>query len=72
MVHFSFELSQPAEFQLTIYDLLGREVYRFDEGRKERGSHEVDWNSGNAPIGVYRYLLCFGGDCFSSGFVVGK
>ncbi|MBK6622434.1 MAG: hypothetical protein IPG32_16750 [Saprospirales bacterium] len=72
MVHFSFELSQPAEFQLTIYDLLGREVYRFDEGRKERGLHGVDWDSGNAPIGVYRYLLCFGGDCFSGGFVVGK
>ncbi len=47
----------PAERRvvLTITDVLGRVVYRADEGTKGPGSHVVRWNAAGVPSGVYFY-----------------
>jgi len=61
-----YELTQPGQVSLRIYDLLGREVAVPVEGMKDAGHHEAYWNgrdlTGNpAASGVYLYRLETGG-----------
>ncbi len=41
---FSWSLAAPAEALITVYDLLGREVRRFELGVQEAGVHQVLWD----------------------------
>ena len=45
---------------LVIYDLLGREVATLINQQKNAGYHEVDFNAGNLPSGLYLYRLTAG------------
>jgi hypothetical protein len=45
---------------LKIFDLLGREVATLVNEKKPAGSHQVQWNAGNIPSGVYFYRLSAG------------
>ena len=61
-----YELTQPGQVSLRIYDLLGREVAVTVDGMKNAGHHEAFWNgrdsTGNpAASGVYLYRLETGG-----------
>ncbi len=61
-----YELTQPGQVSLRIYDLLGREVSVSVDGIKDAGYHEAYWNgkdsTGNpAASGVYLYRLEAGG-----------
>jgi len=61
-----YELTQPGQVNLRIYDLLGREIAELVDGMKDTGHHEVYWNgrdsSGNpAASGVYLYRFEAGG-----------
>ncbi len=61
-----YELTQPGQVSLRIYDLLGREVAVPVDGMKDTGHHEAYWNgrdsTGNpAASGVYLYRLETGG-----------
>ncbi len=59
---FSWTLDHPAGSLITIYDLLGREVRRFELGLQDDGAHELVWDGLNslgeriAP-GAYFYRL---------------
>jgi hypothetical protein len=51
-------LGQPGVVQVAVYDLLGREVHRFNTGRLRAGAHQLVWDGtvsgrGAAPSGVY-------------------
>ena len=48
------------KINLGIYDLLGQEVATLENGIKQAGVHEVDWNAGALPSGVYFYRLTSG------------
>lgn len=43
----SYRLSAPSEVQITIFDILGREVRRFDLGIQPMGEHELLWDGLN-------------------------
>ena len=57
-----FSLGRPSEVTIDIYDLLGRAVAMLDLGRMSPGRHEVSWNAGDNPSGVYFYRLRVDGD----------
>ncbi|MBK7937308.1 MAG: ScyD/ScyE family protein [Lewinellaceae bacterium] len=57
-----YELKQAARVSLEIYDLSGRRMAGFEEGKKEAGAHSVRWNGAGAdaqkaPSGLYVYRL---------------
>jgi len=61
-----YELTQPGQVSLRIYDLLGREVAVPVDGIMNTGHHEAYWNGRDsngkpAASGVYLYRLEAGG-----------
>ncbi len=53
-----FDLPEAAEVNLTVYDLLGREMIRLADGWTEPGYHQVSWwgrdmAGREVPSGVY-------------------
>ena len=48
-----FDLPQGSEVSLIIYDILGREATRLVHSFLEPGSHQVQWESGELPSGIY-------------------
>lgn len=52
-----YTLPQAAEVRLTVYDLLGRQVAILLDGRQHAGLHNVLFDAGNLPSGVYMYRL---------------
>ncbi|MFQ5607403.1 MAG: T9SS type A sorting domain-containing protein [Candidatus Zixiibacteriota bacterium] len=59
-----FAMPQAGEYRLLIYNTLGRLVAGFS-GRKPAGIHEIVWEVGNLPSGVYFYKFQSGD--FSAG-----
>ena len=53
----SFNLSEDADVQLSVYDVLGREVAELVSGRVVSGFHEVVWDASEVASGVYVYKL---------------
>jgi protocatechuate 3,4-dioxygenase beta subunit len=57
-----FALPQPMQVTLTIYDMLGREIRRLQDGTLPEGSHRLLWdgrdsNGATLSSGVYWYRL---------------
>jgi len=54
-----YELSEPVEIVLSIYDTRGREVIILDRGLRQAGTHAVTWNgtsSAGAPVASGQYM----------------
>jgi len=60
--HFEFGLPRDAHVKLALYDLLGREVAVLMDGELSAGYHQVTWDGGGFPSGVY--LAVMSGDGF--------
>ena len=54
---FAFDLSEPAEVRLVVYDALGRKVATVVSRSLLAGRHEYTWDAGHLPSGVYVYRL---------------
>jgi hypothetical protein len=54
-----FSLPVAAEWNLTIYNILGQQVERFGE-KSEAGYHKIEWDAGRYASGVYFYRLMAG------------
>ncbi|NUM78700.1 T9SS type A sorting domain-containing protein [candidate division KSB1 bacterium] len=57
-----YQLPSTAQIELTIHDLAGRVVAKFDVGVKEAGEYFVEWNgrdgkSAHVASGIYFYRL---------------
>ena len=52
-----FELPRTSQVNLTVYDILGREVSMLVNERREAGVHEVKFDGSNLASGVYLYRL---------------
>jgi hypothetical protein len=52
----SFQLPSVSFVSLKVFDVTGKEVARLVEGNKDRGRHEVRWNT-TSPSGIYFYRL---------------
>lgn len=62
MVELSFEITIPADVQVTIYDALGNEVRRFDLPDHEAGRSSIKWDGfkadGERPAGnIFLYVI---------------
>lgn len=57
----SFQLPRTAEAGLSIFNVLGQEVKRFELGALPPGRHSVEWNADGAKPGIYFYRLEAGG-----------
>lgn len=49
----SYSLSEAGNVTIDIYDLLGRKVQELFEANQAPGEHEVLWNAGDLPSGIY-------------------
>ena len=57
----SYDLPEPAEATLSVFDLLGRQIRVLASGTQPAGSHEVSFDATGLPSGVYIYRLEGGG-----------
>jgi hypothetical protein len=55
-----YALSVAGEVRLVVLDLLGREVAVLENGRREAGVHDVEWNGSSQASGVYVARLTSG------------
>jgi len=55
----SYQLPTAGNISLKIFDAIGREVATLDEGVKEAGYHQKEWNARNASSGMYIYQLAW-------------
>ena len=55
-----FVLPEPGRVQLSVYDMLGREVTRLADGDREAGRHSVVFEGQGLASGVYVYRLVAG------------
>jgi len=49
----TFKISNPAWVNLTVYNILGRQVAILLDSHQETGTHFVEWNTTDLPSGVY-------------------
>ncbi len=52
-----FSLEAESYVELTVFDILGRQVDRLVDGYLTPGYHQVEWDAGDHPSGVYFYRL---------------
>ncbi len=57
-----YQLAAEGDVRLDVYDVLGRRVAELVEGRLPGGRHEVRFDAGSMPGGVYLYRLRAGGE----------
>jgi len=51
------DLPVESDITLVVYDVLGKEVARLIEGRKQAGRYEFIWNANDVSSGVYFYHI---------------
>jgi hypothetical protein len=56
-VNFSYSIPEDGRVVLAVYDLSGRRVATPVDADETAGRHEVAWNCGDIPSGVYLYRL---------------
>jgi hypothetical protein len=56
----SYDLPQPAEATLSVFDLLGRQIRVLASGRQPAGNYEVTFGAAGLPSGVYLVRLAAG------------
>jgi hypothetical protein len=52
-----YDLPEPSDVTLAIFDLLGRKVQTLVDDNQEAGRHVVSWNGGDKPSGIYFYKI---------------
>ena len=65
-----FELDLPSDVTIRIYDTLGRQVAEPVRGFHAAGTHEVVWEVGTLPNGVYHVQMRAGGTAQTTSLVV--
>ena len=53
----SYQIPKTGNVEIKLYNLLGKEIATIENEVKEEGFHEVKFNSGSIPSGVYYYKL---------------
>jgi hypothetical protein len=56
-VSFGYQLPKASQVSLTVYNIAGQEVKRFERGAQPAGSYSIDWKDGKVSAGVYFYRL---------------
>ena len=66
----TFALPQAAEVRAAIYDVLGREIAVIHDGPLAMGTHELAFDTGELPAGVYVVLAAGAGSLHSQRLTV--
>ena len=53
----NFNLGKASQFDLSVYDLLGRKVATLINGKRSAGHYSITWNAGTLSSGIYLYTL---------------
>jgi hypothetical protein len=53
----SYSLPQPTHVRVDIYNILGQDVTTLMDASQEAGEHQVIWNAGDQPTGMYFYRI---------------
>lgn len=53
----TYSLPRPADVRLEVFDLLGKRLRVLEKGFKPAGEHEVTFDAGGLPSGLYFYTL---------------
>ena len=53
----SYELPEPTSVQLSVFDMLGREVAVLVDGERSAGRHAVRFNAEGLTSGIYVYRI---------------
>jgi serine protease len=53
----SYNLPEPSEVSLDVYDLLGRKIASLISERQQAGEHSIIWDAKNRSSGIYYYRL---------------
>ena len=56
----TYQLSEPAEASLKVYDLKGKQVMSINEGFKFSGSHDITINASTLSSGTYFFVFTAG------------
>jgi len=54
---FKYQLPKESKVSLTVYNVVGQMIKRFDVGTKPAGYHQISWKDNTLPNGVYIYQL---------------
>ena len=57
MTVIGYQLAQPSDVELRVYNLLGQKVATLVDKTQSAGYHQVQWQAGDMPSGVYYYLI---------------
>jgi hypothetical protein len=68
----NYDLPEPAEVELAVYDLMGREVKRLATGSHSQGTHSLQFDVATLPSGVYIVRLQVGSRQFAKRITVVK
>lgn len=53
----TFGLPEASGVKLTVYDILGREIVKLLDERRDAGTYEINWSGTNYSSGIYFYTL---------------
>ena len=68
----AYELGAPSAVQLTVFDVLGRQVATLVDGPQPAGAHDVVFEASNLPSGLYLYRLEAGGQTLTRSMLLLK
>jgi hypothetical protein len=73
----TYKLNKPAQVQLSIYDITGKEIRRLIDNFQSDGDYNIEWNSnsdknGNLASGLYFVRLNVGNESVSRKMVMTK
>jgi hypothetical protein len=53
----SYQLNQPSEVVLKVFNITGQEVALLLQARQPAGKYQFKWNASNLPSGIYYYQI---------------
>jgi hypothetical protein len=56
-----FEMTSPGAVKLSIFNHLGQEIYVPADGWQDEGKHQIIWDAGKYPAGIYHYRITANG-----------
>ncbi len=55
-----YQLPEPSEVVIEVYDILGRQVATLEDGYKAAGHHQIIWHADRVSSGIYFYKITAG------------
>ncbi len=56
----TFSLPRSSQVSLDVFNILGQHLMGLADGVMSAGTHQVEFDGGNLPSGIYFYRLCYG------------